>query len=189
MYFNRKAWGARPPTARYRLNPDQVQGIALHWPAAPAKHSVEDVMALLRAIQRAHMDTDQIAEGGASDIAYQAAVDMAGNLYQLRGLRHRSGANGDMDVNQRFGALLLVIAAGEKPSPAMVTTVRSRIARFRHIYPGARRIVGHQDIRPAPTACPGPIVQEGIESGLFVPRRSSGFVTGRIELVDDGAGQ
>jgi hypothetical protein len=171
MFYTRDDWGARPPEARYRLDPDEVQGLALHWPAmSTPKRNVEEVKSLLRSIQRAHMDSDQLAPGGASDIAYQECIDQAGNRYQLRGLRHRSAANGGTLVNRTHGAILLALAIGERPSPAMVAAVRRRVARFRHLYPGRQVVVGHQDVRPEPTACPGPIVEGMIRAGTFEPK-------------------
>ena len=165
-HFNRKAWGARPPEARYRLNPLEVEGVALHWPAIDVPRvNVAQVKAALRSWQRYHMDTH-----GWSDIAYQIAVDNRGNWYQLRGLRHRSGANGDQDVNERYGAFLLVLAEDERPSPELVAAVRNRIARFRHIFPNAHQILGHQDVRPDPTSCPGPLVMDYIHRGRFEPK-------------------
>lgn len=166
MHFSRKDWQARPPRGRYPLHPLEVEGVALHWPAITTPRvTVAQVKTALRAWQRYHMDTH-----GWSDIAYQIAVDNRGNWYQLRGLRHRSGANGDLDVNQRFGAFLLVLAEDEQPSPELVATVRNRIARFRHIFPNADQILGHQDVRPDPTACPGPLVMDLIHRGRFEPK-------------------
>lgn len=165
MFYSRKDWGARPPEARYRLDPEQVEGVALHWPGmSTMKHTPAEVQSLLRSIQRDHMDVR-----GWSDIAYQEAFAQDGSRYQLRGIRHRSGANGDEDVNERFGAFLLVLAIGEKPSPAMIAQVRLRVLRFRHVFRGALRVVGHQDVRPEPTACPGPIVEDMIRRRLFEP--------------------
>lgn len=162
MFFSRKEWGARPPTARYRLNPLEVRGVALHWPGdSIRRHTPDEVKRALRAWQADHMD-----RRGWSDIAYQEAIDQDGNRYQCRGLRHRSAANGDEDVNRTHGAILLVLAIGEKPSPAMVKEVKARVGRFGHIF-GAIDVVGHRDIRPGPTACPGDQVAALIEAGAF----------------------
>lgn len=165
-FYTRKEWGARPARpGPGLLTPSRVRGIALHWPATDTRlDTVTEVKAALRSWQAFHMDTN-----GWSDIAYQRAVDQRGNVYQLRGLRHQSGANGDTDVNEAYGALLLVVAAGERPTDALIAAVRSQVGRFRARFPNATRIVGHQDIRPEPTACPGPAVMGLIHAGRFRP--------------------
>lgn len=164
-HYSRADWGGRPPRARYRLDPLEVKGVALHWPGISRPiHGVDNVAAALRAWQRDHMDNpDKLW----SDIAYQIAVDQDGNTYGLRGLRYRSAANGDRDVNLLYGAFVLVVAAAEHPSPAMIATVRARVAAHRDLFIGSRLIVGHRDIRPEPTQCPGDLVDDLIDAGAF----------------------
>lgn len=165
-YYTREEWAARDASGGPGpLDVEQVEGIALHWPAMqrPLKF-VEEIKAALRGWQNYHMDTH-----GWSDIGYQEAVDQLGNAYGLRGLRTQSGANGDRDVNERFGAILLILAPGEEPSEAMVRTAKARISRHRELFPSSKLIVGHNEIRPEGTACPGTAVQAAIETGLFDP--------------------
>jgi hypothetical protein len=131
------------------------------------------VKAALRSWQDFHIDGR-----GWSDIAYQVAVDQAGNRYELRGLRTQSGANGDTDVNQRFGAVLLVLAPGEQPTAAMIREVRAVVTDFRKLFPDAHRIVGHGQIRPEPTACPGPAAQKAINAGTFEPVKPKALTRG-----------
>lgn len=160
--YSRSDWSARPGTpGPGRLDPQHVRGLALHWPglAKPMRGDL-NVMAALRSWQNMHMDTR-----GWSDLAYQETIDQDGNVYAGRGLRVQSGANGDEDTNQRFGAILLVIAPGEEPTEALIKALRRRIRRHRELFPRSTRIVGHCDIRPEPTACPGPAVTALIESG------------------------
>lgn len=169
-YYGRDDWGARPrrgtptPLAEHR-----VSGIALHWPGVSKPtpiRGVENVSRWLRSWQDYHMDTK-----GWSDIAYQEAVDQEGNAYKLRGLATQSGANGNLDLNQRFGALLLVMVPGEQPTQALITTVRRRIELFRELFPDAKSIVGHGQIRPGGSTCPGPIILDHIRRGAFEPVR------------------
>lgn len=171
-HYSRAEWGARPAQpGPGLLTPARVKGLALHWPAMRARlDTPREVMAALRSWQTYHMDGH-----GWSDIAYQSAVDQLGNVYGLRGLRHQSAANGDTETNETYGALLLVLAIGEKPTPAMVAGVQRRVADFRRRFPKASRIVGHQDIRPSPTgapstSCPGPAVMGLIHAGRFRPK-------------------
>jgi hypothetical protein len=163
--FTRKEWGARRRRHHPgRLEPAQVDGIALHWPAMSGRvHTVAGAIASLRGWQNYHMDGH-----GWSDIAYQEAFDQLGNVYVLRGLKNRSAANGTTDTNGRFGALLLIVGPGEQPSQAMIASVRRRIARHRELFPGSRRIVGHGDLKS--TTCPGNVVRDLIADGVFEPR-------------------
>lgn len=165
-YFTREDWGARPSKGGPGpLDIEQVEGVALHWPAMTKPlATVDAVKAALRGWQNYHMDSR-----GWSDIAYQEAYDQQGNAYELRGLHIQSGANGDSNVNERFGAILLVLAPGEQPSAAMVAAVREGIARHRALFPNSKRIVGHGQIREGGTQCPGPITQGLIDSGVFEP--------------------
>lgn len=165
-YVSRAEWGARPHRAGPGpLLPSNVEGVALHWPAmSKPLRGIAAVSAALRGWQNDHMD-----DRGWSDIGYQEAIDQDGNVYELRGLGTQSGANGDQDVNKRFGAILLVLAPGEQPTAVMIVATRRRIARHRELFPRSKRIVGHNDIRPEPTACPGPIVTAKIHAGVFEP--------------------
>lgn len=165
-YYDRAEWGARPPhRGPGPLSRDRVEGLAFHWPAMKSPlRTVEAVKAGLRGWQNYHMD-----DRGYSDLAYQVAIDQAGNEYEIRGLRTQSGANGDTDVNERFGAVLLVLAPAEEPSKAMTATVRKIVTRHRRLFPNSRRLVGHSEIRPEPTACPGPAAMVALRAGEFEP--------------------
>jgi hypothetical protein len=167
--YSRAEWGARSSRGGPgNLTPSRVEGIALHWPAMSRPlRGFQTVAAALRGWQNYHMDGQ-----GWSDIGYQLAVDQDGNRYDLRGIATQSGANGDTDVNERFGAVLLILAPGEEPTGAMVTEVRNVIADHRRLFPHSRRIVGHSDIRPEATACPGPAVTRGLRAGVFNPNQT-----------------
>lgn len=71
-----------------------------------------------------------------------------GNTYRLRGLRTQSGANGDTDVNERYGAVLLVLAIGEEPTDAMIAATRRVVAKHRRLFKRSRQVVGHGQIFP-----------------------------------------
>src|SRR3546814_3799681 len=116
-YLSRSAWGPRPARGSTPLVGSEVDGTALHWPGMTKPiNAIGDagkarVASALRGWQDYHMDVR-----GWSDIAYQVAVDQAGRAWVLRGLSIRSAANGDADVNRRYGALLLILAPGEQPT-------------------------------------------------------------------------
>jgi len=165
-YLPRSAWNARPPKGGPgSLVASRVEGIAFHWPGATTSRPISRaaVPRALRGWQDFHMDGR-----GWSDIAYQVAVDQWGRVWTLRGLTTQSGANGDQDVNRRFAAVLLVLVEGEHPSPAMIDAVRLVVDDLRRLYPRARRLVGHGQIRPGGgTECPGPAVLAALAHHAF----------------------
>jgi hypothetical protein len=165
--YSRADWGARP--ARSGPGPlaaRDVVGLVFHWPAMKTPlRGFRAVAAALRGWQDYHMDGH-----GWSDIAYQVAVDQDGNRYILRGLDRQSAANGDADVNDEFGAILLILAPGEEPSPKMIREVRRVVVDHRELFPQSDALLGHNEVRPEPTACPGPIVQRHLEAGTFEPQ-------------------
>ena len=170
-YLPRSAWGARAPApGPGSLVASRVLGVVMHWPGTGSTsviHSQAAVASALRGWQAYHMD-----QRGWSDIAYQVAVDQAGRAWTLRGLRTQSGANGDQDLNQKYGAILLVLVTGEQPSAAMKATVRGVVADFRRLYPRGTAIRPHSAVRPDPTDCPGPAARAAIARGEFTPNSS-----------------
>ena len=171
-WITREQIGLRPRNGGgVALKAANVDGYALHWPGmakpidATGAIGFRRVCSALRGWQAYHMD-----DRGWSDIAYEAAVDQAGRKYTLRGLNIQSGANGNQDVNERFGAVLLVLAPGEKPSAAMIATVREVGGEFCRRFTGSRRKpYGHRDVRPEGTDCPGPAAYAAIQAGTFTP--------------------
>lgn len=162
--ITREAWGAAPAAKADPLTASRVIGLAFHWPAmSKPLRGIAAVSAALRDWQRYHMGK------GWRDIAYQVAIDQDGNRYILRGLDGVSAANGDTIPNETYGAVLLVLAPGEKPSPAMVAEIKRVVADHRRLFPKSKLLVGHSQIRPEPTACPGPIVMALLKAGAFEP--------------------
>ncbi|HEY9337578.1 MAG TPA: peptidoglycan recognition family protein [Pseudonocardia sp.] len=169
-YLPRSAWKARPPNdGPGNLTVSRVEGAVIHWPGTGSTkviHTQAAVAAALRGWQNYHMD-----DRDWSDIAYQVAVDQAGRAWTLRGLHTQSGANGNNDVNERYGAILLVLVTGEEPSEAMKATTRAVIADFRDIYPGGTAIRPHSAVRPDGTDCPGDAARAAIARGDFEPNQ------------------
>jgi hypothetical protein len=168
----RSSWGARPAGAGPgELDPRVVVGLAFHWPGEGRRtpYRREEITRALRDWQRFHMDGR-----GWSDIAYQVAVDQFGRVWRLRGLETQSAANGSPGVNARYGAVLLVLSEhGEQPSPAMLEAVRLVVAEHRRMFPRSEQLVGHGEIRPTPTACPGPAVNAALKAHQFDPNTGS----------------
>ena len=165
-WLPRSAWGAREPNGgRTPLVRGRVKGAVIHWPGmANPISSQAAVASALRGWQRYHMDVR-----GWSDIAYQAAVDQAGRKWTLRGLNIQSGANGNQELNQEYGALLLILAPGEALTNAMKATTREVVAEFRGMFPGAVLIRPHSAVRPGGTDCPGDRARAAISAGVLTP--------------------
>lgn len=168
-FHDRDDWGAAPATGGPgQLTPSRVEGVVIHWPGSGETDSFDndaEVAAALRGWQRFHQK-----DRGWSDIAYQRAFSQDGDVWELRGLRTQSGANGNADLNERYGAFLLVLVAGEEPSAAMKASVRASITEFRRIYgDDAAKILPHSAVRPDGTDCPGPRTRQAIARGEFEP--------------------
>lgn len=184
--FTRDQWGARPARRGPGfLDPAQVRSVVFHWPAMSRPlRGVEAVKAALRAWQDYHMDGH-----GWSDIAYQEAYDQAGNTYILRGLTITPGANGDTAANATNGALLLILAPGEEPTDEMIAAVRDGVRRHRALFPRSTAAKGHSEVRPEPTACPGPIVMRLLGEGAFEPTPPRPAISPTLRKITDAIRQ
>jgi hypothetical protein len=167
VYLPRSAWEARAPRGSTALVPSEVENTAFHWPGmksridAAGDIGMRRIASALRGWQTFHMDSR-----GWSDIAYQVAIDQAGRAWTLRGINIRSGANGDGTVNRKYGAILLILAPGEKMSAAMKATARAVVADYRKRDPKMpAKPTTHGAVRPGGTTCPGPIAAAAIAAG------------------------
>lgn len=168
-YLPRSAWKARAARGSTALVPSEVLNEAFHWPGmSKAINAVGEagkarVASALRGWQNYHMDVR-----GWSDIAYQAAIDQEGRVWTLRGINIRSGANGDATVNRKYGAVLLILGPGEKPSAAMVASAKAVVVDYRSRFPKVPvKPTTHSAVRPAGTDCPGDLARDMINSGQF----------------------
>lgn len=165
----RSEWTSEPPANANPVVRSLLKGVAIHWngPAVPAKAYAGDqdaIKAYLRGVWAYHVRTN-----GWSDIAYNVAVDTNGDAWDLRGLKYQSAANGDEKVNDEYLAILCIVGKGQKPTQAMYDGVRKQVARFRRHYPTKNAIVGHMDIRPGGTDCPGGWLENHVRKGWFRP--------------------
>lgn len=174
-YISRAQIGLDPANGNRSLVVSAVENLAFHYPGmagtinATGDAGLRRVCSAIRGWQDYHMKTR-----GWSDIAYQVAVDQVGRAYTLRGINVQSAANGDGDVNRRFGAVLLVLGNNEAPSEAMTRTSKAVVADYRKRYPRIpKRPTWHGAIRPGGTAsdpstsCPGKLTIAAIRAGKF----------------------
>ena len=159
----RSDWTSVPAANAHPFEPSQVKGLCVHWNGPPVPRSAfTDPRAYLRALRRFHVNTN-----GWSDIAYNFAVDQTGDVWVLRGMRHRSSANGNLRVNARWVAVLAIIGQGQHPSSHMLGGIRRVAAMTRRAYPRGKAVTTHRAIRPEPTACPGPDLTRWVNATDF----------------------
>lgn len=159
----RSAWTSTASGATTLLVPAEVDGVAVHHhggdPIAPAR-----VPAALRGWRTYHVDGR-----GWDDVAYNVAVDQAGGVWDLRGLRRRSAANGAEDPNRRFVAVLAILGNRETPTVEMVQGIRAVVEDVRQLYRGADAVRTHAQVRPSPTECPGAYLTKLATTGQLAP--------------------
>ncbi len=159
-YLSRSDWGAAQPRHRTPMAPTP-KGIALHWVGARIR-SDRNPADVAQSIQRYHQKTK-----GWSDIAYQELISLDGHALEGRGFGIKSAANGGRWLNNKYGAICLLMGPGQEPSDAMIKRTRERIDAWRQRYPKATKIVGHGDLKT--TSCPGDAIIELIRNGSFDP--------------------
>ena len=159
-YISRAKWGASPPVKTLPLS-TKLKGVCLHWMGF---HIEGDSIRLVKSIQRNHMSPPK----SWWDLAYNEMIDQDGNVFEGRGLTHRSGAQGGTRNNKAYYALGLMVGPGQPPSDELVAAVRKRIKVIRTMQPSATAVVGHNELKA--TSCPGPDIDRMIRAGMFEPR-------------------
>ncbi|MFD5899047.1 peptidoglycan-binding protein [Streptomyces sp. NPDC060366] len=152
-----------------------AKGVKVHYEGtAVSTKLLTDHAACLaewKAIRKSHLANK--AEGY-SDVAYNYAACPHGYLMEGRGLRKRTGANGNQTLNQGHYAILgLVGSSGlTEPTDAMLSAIRDGIELLRKNGAGSE-IKGHRD--GYATACPGGPLYEWVKKGA--PRPGGGSTT------------
>lgn len=161
----RSDWTTVPAADANPIDPGDVLGVAVHWngPAVPAS-ALTDPRAFLEGVRRYH-----VATNGWSDIAYNRAADQTGERWNLRGLRHKSAANGTAELNSRWIAVFAIIGHGQAPTAELMAALVEEITAVRQVYPDATRITGHGLIDPTSVPCPGPHLTDAVTGGLLIP--------------------
>lgn len=128
-----------------------------------------DCVALVKAIRKSHLNhpTENY-----SDIAYNLLVCQHGFVFEGRGKRKRTGANGTQALNVAHYAVmgLLGNAGDTKPTDAMVEGLKDAIAYLRSNGAG-KEIKGHRDGHA--TACPGEALYALVKAGKLEPGTSA----------------
>ena len=167
-FLSRDVWTQHPPVrALTPFAAGEVLGVAVHYTgsARPLTDdpTVAQSCALLEAERRLHVT----APRSWSDIAYNAAIDKAGRVFNLRGIEHRSAANGDERVNRAWAAVTFLVGVGEGPTPVQVEAFTAWRRLWLRRWPAATRVVGHRDLHS--TECPGAPLYALVTAGRLSP--------------------
>lgn len=148
--------------------PEQLtaKGVKIHYEGTEVridKHS--ECIALVRAIRKAHL-ANKVENY--SDIAYNLLVCKHGTVFEGRGKRKRTGANGNQDLNKAHYAICALLGSkGDiEPTGEMVEGIKWGIAYLRG-YGAGKEIKGHKD--GYATACPGPALYALVKAGKLEP--------------------
>ncbi|WP_329472770.1 peptidoglycan recognition protein family protein [Streptomyces sp. NBC_01723] len=150
-----------------------TKGVKVHYEGAPVSTKLlsdhNACIAEWKNIRKSHLANT--AEGY-SDVAYNYAACPHGYLLEGRGLRKRTGANGNQTLNQGHYAIVgLVGSEGlTQPTDAMLSAIRDGIELLRKNGAGTE-IKGHRD--GYATACPGGPLYAWVQKGAPRPTVSS----------------
>jgi hypothetical protein len=154
--------------------PEQLtaQGVKIHYEGTHVSCETHaDCVALVKQIRKSHLANT--AENY-SDIAYNLLVCQHGYVFEGRGKRKRTGANGNQDLNRAHYAImgLLGNSGDTKPSEAMVEGLKDGIAYMRS-HGAGKEIKGHRD--GYATLCPGEplyklVTSKALEPGAVTPK-------------------
>lgn len=148
-FVSRKGWNARPPRKPLTaFKPAEVKGMAVHHTVTTPPASHGSCASAVRKLQ-----TDAFAEGYA-DIEYNRLVCPHGYVFEGRGDKVRSGANGTNYSNRAYVAVVVI---GKNPDPEKNPLIDAGLQRARRgilkNYPNAKLLRPHSSFKA--TACPG----------------------------------
>lgn len=150
-----------------------AKGVKVHYEGSPVSTRLatdhDACLAEWKNIRRSHLANT--AENY-SDVAYNYAACPHGYLLEGRGLRRRTGANGNQALNQGHYAIVgLVGSSGlTEPTDAMLSAIRDGIDLLRKNGAGPE-IKGHRD--GYATACPGGPLYAWVQKGAPRPTGTS----------------
>lgn len=148
--------------------PDQLtaKGVKIHYEGTDVSCETHaDCVDLVKAIRKSHLANPQ---ENYSDIAYNLVVCRHGYVFEGRGKRKRTGANGNQDLNKAHYAVMgLLGSKGDTtPTDEMIEGIKDAIAYMRSNGAG-KEIKGHRD--GYATACPGEALYALVKAGRLEP--------------------
>jgi hypothetical protein len=170
-YYRRSAWTSHGPIRPLTLlDPASVLGMSVHWPGSTGRWgqtpTLAESAARLEAERVQHTSPSKSDSSKPwSDFAYDFACDLAGRVFEGRGIAYRSAANGNATTNSQYVAVTILMGDGDTLTPAAVEAVRYVRGLVLTRYPHAIRVIGHRDLYS--TECPGPQAYALVRSGAF----------------------
>ena len=164
-YVTRSQWGARSSQGSMNSISSHPIGVAVHWEGPQmniTSHSqCDDYM---RSIQAYHMDTK-----GWSDIAYNFVACPHDYLFEGRGTKYGSAANGTSQANQDYYAVCALVGKGDPQPVGLDNAIKFGADKCRSAGAG-NTVVGHRDLYS--TECPGETLYSKVKSGRYGPSGS-----------------
>lgn len=148
--------------------PDQLtaKGVKVHYVAGTVDlEDHEECVAFVKGVRKSHLANTQ---ENYSDIAYNLLVCRHGHVFEGRGKRKRTGANGNQDLNKAHYAVcaLLGVKVDVSPTNNMIEGIKDAIAYLRSNGAG-KEIKGHRDGHA--TACPGDALYKLVKDKKLEP--------------------
>ena len=157
----RADWGARAATRASKLNPSKIGIVDVHWPGSKGRLARDrpGVAKALRGWQDYHMNGH-----GWSDIAYNIAVDLAGEVWELRGW---DAVDGGVASRSDDVTILLVMGDQDQMTDAMKSSVLWVMGEFDRRFGRKLRRTHHGALTQ--TDCPGPEATAWSKAGFPAP--------------------
>ena len=161
----RADWGARAATRASKLTPSKIGIVDVHWPGSKGRLARDrpGVAKALRGWQDYHMNGH-----GWSDIAYNLAVDLSGEVWELRGW---DAVDGGVASRSDDVTILLVMGDQDRMTDAMKSSVLWVMGEFDRRFGRKLRRTHHGALTQ--TDCPGPEATAWSKAGFPAPNTNT----------------
>lgn len=160
-FVTRAQWGSSFNYSNNTRMPSTSKGVALHWEGPKmGAFSHDKCDDKVRSIETFHVKTR-----GWAGIAYNALVCPHGHIYEGRGMRYRSAANGDVPKNAAWFAVCYLGGKGDPFTDAAKAALIRAVQWLRADGGAGSKVIGHRDVTS--TECPGSTIQAWLERTNF----------------------
>ena len=161
----RADWGARAATRASKLTPSKIGIVDVHWPGSKGRLARDrpGVAKALRGWQDYHMNGH-----GWSDIAYNLAVDLSGEVWELRGW---DAVDGGVASRSDDVTILLIMGDQDQMTDAMKTSTLWVMAEWERRLGRKLRRTHHSALTQ--TDCPGPEATAWSRAGFPAPNTTA----------------